>query len=110
MDDTPEALVLDLEVPADLVYFQGHFPGEPVLPGVIELLWAQMYAAKWLGCPPGFRHMDRVKFTSLIRPRDRLRLEIVPLAGQRGVAYRYVRDGTAVGSGQLIHAADASAT
>lgn len=107
---TPESLVIELEVPADLIYFRGHFPDEPVLPGVVELLWVQNYAAKWIGRSPWFKDMDRVKFTSLIRPHDRLRLEIAALADRSGVSYRYLRDGETVGSGQLMHSADVPET
>jgi 3-hydroxymyristoyl/3-hydroxydecanoyl-(acyl carrier protein) dehydratase len=35
----PDAVViLDVHVPADLRYLDGHFPGQPIVPGVAQLL------------------------------------------------------------------------
>ena len=83
-------------------FFQGHFPGEPLLPGVlmIETL-AQVAAMLLLGGDPGaapgrrafLRGVDRAKFRRQVVPGDRLRLEVTlgaqrsNLARAHGVAY-----------------------
>jgi len=36
----PDGLELDLRVPPDLEYFAGHFPGIPILPGVVQIDWS----------------------------------------------------------------------
>jgi len=69
-------------------HFEGHFPGHPVMPGVliIEAL-AQagaIFAAKATGFDPQrqviyFMGMDGVKFRKPVVPGDCLRLEVVPL-------------------------------
>jgi 3-hydroxymyristoyl/3-hydroxydecanoyl-(acyl carrier protein) dehydratase len=97
-------LYVDLSVPADLIYFDGHFPGEPVLPGVVQILWVQRFAHRVLGVSTRFERMDRIKFMSLIRPLDRLTLTISPRSNNDGIEYAYVRDGDVVGSGRLMPA------
>jgi 3-hydroxyacyl-[acyl-carrier-protein] dehydratase len=69
-------------------HFQGHFPGHPVMPGVliVEAL-AQagaLYAARLTKFDPArqviyFMAIDGVKFRKPVVPGDTLRLEVVPL-------------------------------
>lgn len=97
-------LHVDLIVPADLVYFDGHFPEEPVLPGVVQILWVQRLAFRHMGVGTRFERMDRIKFMSLIRPLDKLTLTISRRSSNDGIDYSYVRDGDVVGSGRLMQA------
>ncbi len=69
-------------------HFQGHFPGHPVMPGVliVEALaqTGAVYAARRTGFDPArqviyFMAIDKVKFRRPVVPGDVLRLEVVPL-------------------------------
>jgi 3-hydroxyacyl-[acyl-carrier-protein] dehydratase len=69
-------------------HFQGHFPGHPVMPGVliVEAL-AQagaLYACRLVNFDPAkqviyFMSIDKVKFRKPVVPGDTLHLEVVPL-------------------------------
>ncbi len=85
---TDEKIVALKLVSRNEPHFEGHFPGHPVMPGVliIEAL-AQagaIYAARLVNFDPAkqviyFMSMDRVKFRRPVVPGDVLRLEVTPL-------------------------------
>lgn len=71
-----EDLVLVLRIPESLAYFPGHFPGVPIVPGVVQIQWAVHLARERLGIGQDFHHMEVVKFKDLIRPGQQLRLRL----------------------------------
>jgi 3-hydroxyacyl-[acyl-carrier-protein] dehydratase len=88
-------------------FFKGHFPQEPVMPGVliIEAL-AQTGAVAILSMPENkgkiafFGGVDKCRFKQKVRPGDKLRLEtkIIKTKGPMGIgqAIAYVDDKVAV--------------
>jgi beta-hydroxyacyl-ACP dehydratase FabZ len=69
-------------------YFQGHFPGVPVMPGVLQVeAMAQaggILASKSVSFDPTthvmlFMAIDAVKFRKAVTPGDQLHIEVVPL-------------------------------
>jgi UDP-3-O-[3-hydroxymyristoyl] N-acetylglucosamine deacetylase/3-hydroxyacyl-[acyl-carrier-protein] dehydratase len=62
-------------------YFNGHFPGEPVMPGVLQLEAMAQAAGvlivrrnNWIPKPAFFMSADKVKFRQPVRPGDQLRI------------------------------------
>lgn len=75
-------------------YFQGHFPGNPVMPGVLILeALAQVGAVaflslpEWKGRTAYFAGIDKAKFRKKVIPGDELLLEttIIRVKGPMGV-------------------------
>ncbi|NQU45178.1 hypothetical protein HQ520_17995, partial [bacterium] len=77
--------------------FQGHFPGAPILPGVVMLLAGQVVAEKLTGKPLRIRTIDRAKFMQPVFPRQELRVDVTLADPEPFVAdIRLTRDGQAV--------------
>lgn len=89
----------DLHVPPDCVWFDGHFPGRPILPGVVHVGWAMHFAAQAYPRGTAPRTLKRVKFKLPILPGARLVLRIVPDGDS--LAYDYLAEGTSMSSGVL---------
>jgi len=69
-------------------FFQGHFPGVPVMPGVLQIeAMAQaggILASRAVSFDPTthvmlFMAIDAVKFRKAVTPGDQLHIEVVPL-------------------------------
>lgn len=73
-------------------FFVGHFPGQPIMPGVlmVEAL-AQIGAVAALSLPENrgrlafFAGIDRLRFRRMVRPGDVLRLEVTLDKLRRGI-------------------------
>jgi len=76
-------------VAADNTWFEGHFPGLPILPGVVQIGWAVHFAGVTCGFDGGVSALEQVKFKRPIRPGARLTLHLKPDAAARKVRYEF---------------------
>ena len=65
-------------------FFQGHFPGNPIMPGVLQLEAMAQLGTVLIKSFPGnenklgvFAGIDKVRFRKIVRPGDRLDMEAV---------------------------------
>jgi beta-hydroxyacyl-ACP dehydratase FabZ len=88
LEATDDRVVALKNVTFNEPYFQGHFPGAPVMPGVLQIeAMAQaggILATRSVAFDPAthvmlFMAIDAVKFRKPVTPGDQLVIEVVPL-------------------------------
>jgi UDP-3-O-[3-hydroxymyristoyl] N-acetylglucosamine deacetylase/3-hydroxyacyl-[acyl-carrier-protein] dehydratase len=94
-------------------YFNGHFPGNPVMPGVLQLEAMAQAAGvlvvrwnNWISKPAVLMSADKVKFRKPVRPGDQMRIHAKLTKVRNGkVAIAEVScsvDGQVVSSAELM--------
>jgi 3-hydroxymyristoyl/3-hydroxydecanoyl-(acyl carrier protein) dehydratase len=98
---TGDAVELDIRLPPDLLWFQGHFPQAPILPGVVQIDWAMAYAREHLGLDLPTARLFKVKFRQVIRPGEFLTLRLQHRRDKRQLSFEYHCGGALRASGQV---------
>ncbi|GAB2655619.1 AMP-binding protein [Arenimonas aestuarii] len=80
---------LQLDVDPGLAVFDGHFPQAAILPGVALVDWANRLGRQAFPVTGDFAGMDAVKFQHLVRPGDRLDVELTWQAAKGQLGFRF---------------------
>jgi len=93
-------IVQFVDVDRDHPSLAGHFPGAPVLPGVVLLAWVMQAAAGLADAPGDGRWtVEAVKFLGPVGPGHRLHIALSPQAG--GVRFEVHHGDRPVARGRL---------
>ena len=91
-EEPPGTLIADFQIREDSPWFAGHFPQEPILPGVAILsMAAEMitYLERDLQRKTRIAGLKRVRFRLPIKPRDMVTLELTCEKDDRILNYRF---------------------
>jgi 3-hydroxymyristoyl/3-hydroxydecanoyl-(acyl carrier protein) dehydratase len=91
-------------VPADHPAFAGHFPGRPIVPGVVLLDRAILFAETMLGQPGLNWQVGNAKFFSPVQPEEALTF-FINTKTSGAIAFIVRAAGRDVASGSLTPAA-----
>jgi 3-hydroxymyristoyl/3-hydroxydecanoyl-(acyl carrier protein) dehydratase len=91
---------LQLDISADIAYFEGHFPQAPVLAGVTQLHWAVEYSQQYFTDLASVSSVEVLKFQTMIRPADILLLRL-QRAAEHTVLFSYIKGEDKMASGRL---------
>jgi 3-hydroxymyristoyl/3-hydroxydecanoyl-(acyl carrier protein) dehydratase len=65
-----------LRVPEGHACFEGHFPGDPIVPGIVLLHWAVTELARWQERELEVQALDALKFRRPVKPGETFALRL----------------------------------
>lgn len=88
----PNSLTAEVDVPEDSKWFEGHFPGEPILPGIALVntvyqaikLEAQIREEQVALCS-----LKRIRFTGPVRPGEKLIVSLTSEHSDQEIFYAF---------------------
>ena len=93
----------DIQVPSDSPWFDGHFPGEPILPGVAQIGMVFDAIRKARNQDLKISSVRRVRFKQIIRPDDKFKLIAAPLKENAGAySFRILVENEVVCNGVMM--------
>jgi 3-hydroxymyristoyl/3-hydroxydecanoyl-(acyl carrier protein) dehydratase len=104
-DPQGQDVCLQLQLAPDIIWFEGHFPHLPVLPGVVQIDWAAHFGRLHFNLDATRTPVTRMmglKFQHLIRPGDTLRLDLSWRADKRELEFTYRLDEKICSRGTLV--------
>lgn len=90
-----------IAVPVRAAYFEGHFPGRPILPGVVELLLVVRALADAANRPMPLRGIRFARLRQLVLPGDKLQADARELA-DGSVRVAITRQDVVVANAELL--------
>ncbi len=94
--------VVEFIVPDDLFYLEGHFPGKPILPGVVQIGWAVHYFQEFFGDAGDFLRLEVLKFQQVIQPGDKICLSMMWDAAKDKLTFHYTSRNCSHASGRIV--------
>lgn len=76
LEQGPRRVLGRFTVSSTLQVLEGHFPGQPVVPGVAQVGWALSFGEERFGLAPALERMEAVKFQTLMRPGQVVTMEL----------------------------------
>ncbi len=90
-----------ITVPSSGAYFEGHFPGRPILPGVAQFALVLETLEREGSAPVALRGIAFARLRQMVLPADRLELAVRELEGAR-LRIELRREGMLVTNGELL--------
>jgi 3-hydroxymyristoyl/3-hydroxydecanoyl-(acyl carrier protein) dehydratase len=99
---TANGVRIELYLQSELSYFQGHFSGCPILPGVVQVTWAIEFGRQQLAFEGRFRALRAVKFMRIIVPNTTAILQLEYDDATRELEFAFDIDARACSSGTVL--------
>ena len=103
VEKTAHSVELKLNVPEKLLYFPDHFSSYPILPGVVQIAWAEHFGKLFFAIDEPFSHMEVIKFVKVIQPGSELKLNLIWKASSGKLYFNFSSESGAHGSGRIVY-------
>lgn len=95
------SLSAEVRVPNGSVWFDGHFPGYPILPGIAQLGMVYDIIRQSLHCQVRVTEVNNIRFKQMIAPDDCLMVKAELRSEGGRYAFRITRAGEVVCMGSM---------
>ncbi len=96
-----DSVTWTLKITADLEFFSGHFPEQPVLPGVTQLDWAIKLGCEHFGYSVNVATLEVLKFQQLMLPDTQVELTISHNPAKAKLVFAYCDGDKRFASGRI---------
>ena len=103
VEQTGDSVELKLNVPEDLIYFPGHFSSYPILPGVVQIAWAEHFGKLFFAIDGPFLTMEVIKFVNVIQPGAALKLVLNWKASSGKLYFNFRSELGTHSSGRMVY-------
>ena len=100
----PTHAVASIALAPELLVFDGHFPGSPILPGVAQVDWAIAFARERFAMPERFVRLDALKFSQAATPGMRLDVDLQWNAATSTLQFEYRSPAGRHSTGRVVFA------
>ncbi len=98
----PDEMVMTAKVPSGSPWFSGHFPGEPILPGIAQLDMVKDAVSRLRQTPFKISGVKKVRFKRVVKPEELLKITVVPKKGEDlSYVFRITVEGEQVSNGLM---------
>ncbi|MBV1915856.1 MAG: AMP-binding protein [Pseudomonadales bacterium] len=94
-------LLMECVAPAELAYFKGHFEEQPILPGIVQVHWAEAYGRQFLPLTGRFIRLEVIKFQKVIVPDQVLTITLKYDSEKMKLTFKYESDAGVHSSGRV---------
>lgn len=93
---------LKIEIPESIIYFKGHFPNYPLLPGVVQIHWAETFGKHYFPELGRFSCLEKIKFHAAIRPNEMVVLQLTYQPEKKSLLFSYNSAEKKYSSGRIL--------
>lgn len=98
---TGNEVTIKCRIPSELVYFNGHFDSNPILPGIAQVHWAESFGRNRLAVTGRFLRLEVVKFQQVIVPESDVTILLAYDAEKNKLSFKYESDKGVHSSGRI---------
>jgi acyl-coenzyme A synthetase/AMP-(fatty) acid ligase len=103
VEKTGDGVELKLNVPEELIYFPDHFSSYPILPGVVQIAWAEHFGKLFFAIDEPFLQMEVIKFVNVIQPGAELNLTLNWKASPGKLYFNFSSESGPRSSGRMVY-------
>lgn len=104
VEKSVEQVTLTCLLPKQLIYFDGHFDQQPILPGVVQVHWAEFYGRQFFQVQGKFSQIEALKFQLLLLPEQLVSIRLSYDADKQKLLFSYLSETGTHSSGRICYA------